>query len=215
MSYTSTVSASLRQFLPCFRQKTFTDGPTSARWSKLLSWGAAGVLEYRQYFGNIYSAGTRSISGFCSADTLYSKRPSISGFDTADTPVLAVLLLLILPVLAVFRPSVLLILPVLSVFRPSVLLILPVLAVRNVLDTPSTKYTGSICNSFSSYISCLTLGNIYIIYLRPHLGILLFLFVYDTSSIFSYQVSLNFSGGVFCCALVPGTLAFDLPPLIL
>ena len=94
MSYTSTVSASLRQFLPCFRQKTFTDGPTSARWSKLLSWGAAGVLEYRQYFGNIYSAGTRSISGFCSADTLYSKRPSISGFDTADTPVLAVLLLL-------------------------------------------------------------------------------------------------------------------------
>ena len=72
--------------------------------------------------------------------------PRISGFDTADTPVLAVLLLLILPVLAVFRPSVLLILPVLAVFRPSVLLILPVLAVRNVLETPeytrSTKYTG-------------------------------------------------------------------------
>ena len=62
--------------------------------------------------------------------------PRISGFDTADTPVLAVLLLLILPVLAVFRPSVLLILPVLAVFRPSVLLILPLLAVRNVLHTP-------------------------------------------------------------------------------
>ena len=108
------------------------DGPASARWSKLLSWGATRVLtvEYRQYFGC-----TRSISGFCTADTLYT--PSISGFNTADTPVLAVLVLLILPVLAVFRLSALLILPVLVAVRPSVLLILPVLAVRNVLDTPS------------------------------------------------------------------------------
>ena len=84
---------------------------------------------------------TSIISGSCTAHTQ-------STFGTAHTrtPVLAVLLLPILPVLAVFRPSVLLILPVLAVFRPSVLLILPVLAVRNVLETPeytrSTKYTG-------------------------------------------------------------------------
>ena len=75
------------------------------------------------------------------ADTLPT---SISGFDTADTPILAVLLPLILPVLAVFRPSVLLILPASAVFRPSVLLILPVLAVRNVLDTPSILEVRSI-----------------------------------------------------------------------
>ena len=36
-------------------------------------------LEYRQYFGSIYSASTRSIWGYCTADTLYSKHPSISG----------------------------------------------------------------------------------------------------------------------------------------
>ena len=86
--------------------------------------------------------------------------PSISGFDTADTPVLAVLLLLILPVVAVFRPSVLLILPVLAVFRPSVLLMLPVHPVLNVLDTPkytrSTKYTWSICEALFVHREALT-----------------------------------------------------------
>ena len=29
-------------------------------------------LEYRQYFGSIYSASTHSISGYCTADTLYT-----------------------------------------------------------------------------------------------------------------------------------------------
>ena len=112
-------------------------------------------LEQIIYMGSTWSASstgsisgvdceycTRNISGFCTADTIYT--PSISGFDTADTPVLAILLLLILLVLAVSRPSVLLILPVLAVFRPSVLLILPVLAVRNVLDTPSILEVRSI-----------------------------------------------------------------------
>ena len=50
MSYTSTVSAPLRQFHPVFWLKTFTDGPTSARWSKLLSWGATGVLRVPAVF---------------------------------------------------------------------------------------------------------------------------------------------------------------------
>ena len=72
-----------------FWQKTFPDGPTSARSRKLISWGATEYLE----FSGVYTSSTRSISGFCTADTLYSK---YSGFDTADTPVLAVLLLLIL-----------------------------------------------------------------------------------------------------------------------
>ena len=50
MSYTSTVSAPRRQFHPVFWLKTFTDGPTSARWSKLLSWGATGVLRVPAVF---------------------------------------------------------------------------------------------------------------------------------------------------------------------
>ena len=138
MSNTSTVSASLPQFHPVFWQKTFSDGPTSARWSKLPSWGATGVLRVPA----IYTASTRSISGFRTADTLYT--PSISGFDTADTPVLAALLLPILPVLAVLRRSVLLILPALAIFRPSVVLILPVLAEQNVLDTLSILEVRSV-----------------------------------------------------------------------
>ena len=85
--------------------------------------------------------------------------PSISGFDAADTPVLAVLLLLILPALAVFRPSVLLILPVLAVFRPSVLLILPVLAVRNVLDARGYSkcevYWEHLCNNANTMTTLL------------------------------------------------------------
>ncbi|CAM9152805.1 unnamed protein product, partial [Laminaria digitata] len=44
MSCTPTVSAPFRQFRPLFRQNNMLDGPTSARWSKLLSWGATGVL---------------------------------------------------------------------------------------------------------------------------------------------------------------------------
>ena len=62
MSYTSTVSAPLRQFHPVFWQKTFTDGPTSARWSKLLSWGTAGVLKRAGNTSGVSSASTSSIS---------------------------------------------------------------------------------------------------------------------------------------------------------
>ena len=51
MSYTSTVSPSLRQFHLFFCQKTFTDGPTSALWSKLLLWGATGVRRVPAVFG--------------------------------------------------------------------------------------------------------------------------------------------------------------------
>ena len=73
MSNTSTVSASLPQFHPVFWQKIFTDGPTSARWSKLLSWGATGVLKSTGSISGVYAASTCSISGFFTADTLYSK----------------------------------------------------------------------------------------------------------------------------------------------
>ena len=90
-------------------------------------------LEYFRSTGSISGVYTAILAVFrVSVLRILCIFPSISGFDTADTPVLAVLLLLILPVMALFRPSV--------------LLILPVLAVRNVLETPeytrSTKYTG-------------------------------------------------------------------------
>ena len=62
MSYTPTVSAPLRQFHPVCWQKTFTHGPTSPRWSKLLSWGATAAFK-----------STGSISGVYTADTLYSR----------------------------------------------------------------------------------------------------------------------------------------------
>ena len=73
---------------------------------------------------------------FCTADTLYT--PSISGFDAADTPALVLVVLLLL------------ILPVLSVFRPCALLKPPALAVRNVLDvdTPSILQVRSILAAF-------------------------------------------------------------------
>ena len=73
MSNTSTVSGPLRQFHPVIWQKTFTDGPTSARSSKLLSRGATGVLKSTGSISRVYTASTRSISGFCTADTLYSQ----------------------------------------------------------------------------------------------------------------------------------------------
>ena len=34
-------------------------------------------LEYRRYFGSIYSPSTRSISGYCTADTLYTPSPLV------------------------------------------------------------------------------------------------------------------------------------------
>ena len=74
MSNTSTVSGPLRQFHPVFWQKTFTDGPTSARSSKLLSRGATGVLKSTGSISRVYTASTRSISGFCTADTLYTPK---------------------------------------------------------------------------------------------------------------------------------------------
>ena len=81
LSNTSTVSAPLRHFHPVFWQKTFTDGPTSARWSKFIFSGEQlAYLEYRQYFGSICYASTRSISGYCTADTLYCTLPSTKVF---------------------------------------------------------------------------------------------------------------------------------------
>ena len=62
MSYTSPVSAPLRQVHPFFWQKTLTDGPTGARWSKLLSWGTAGVLKRAGNTSGVSSASTSSIS---------------------------------------------------------------------------------------------------------------------------------------------------------
>ena len=68
-----TVSAPLRQFHPVFFAENFTDDPTSARLSKLLSWGATGVRKSTGSISGVYTASTNSISGFCTADTLYSK----------------------------------------------------------------------------------------------------------------------------------------------
>ena len=102
ISYSSTVSAPLRLFHPFFWQKPFTDDPTSASWNMLLSWGGTGVL---RYFGSIYCECSQYFRVlYCG----YSMRPSISGFDTADNLVPAVLLLLILLVLPVFWHSILL-----------------------------------------------------------------------------------------------------------
>ena len=85
-----------------------TDGPTRGNWSILvLFWvGATGVLR-----------STNSISGllqvlavlYCCGYCLFS--PSIWGFDTAGAACTRVSVLLILPVPALFGPSLLLILP--------------------------------------------------------------------------------------------------------
>ena len=142
MSYTSTVSPSLRQFHLFFLPENFHRRSHECSLEQTTFVGSNWSTQSTGSIWGVYTASTCSISGFGTADALYT--PSISGFDTVDTPVFAVLLLLILPLLAVFRPSVLLILPASAVFRPSVLLILPVLAVRNVLDTPSILEVRSI-----------------------------------------------------------------------
>ena len=49
--------------------------------------GSNWSIESTGSISGVYTAS--SISGFCTADTIYI--PSISGFDTADNPVLAVL----------------------------------------------------------------------------------------------------------------------------
>ena len=149
MGNTSTVSTPLRQFNPVFWQKL---SQTIPRVLVGANYFRGEQLEYLRAPAVFRESMLRVLAVFRGSLLRILSTPSISGFDTADTPVLAVLLLLILavllllilPVLAVFRPSVLLILPVLAVFRPSVLLILPVLAVRNVLDTPSILEVRSI-----------------------------------------------------------------------
>ncbi|CAM9334530.1 unnamed protein product, partial [Laminaria digitata] len=89
--------------------------PISGCWGKLLSGGAHGVLSVPAVFRE------------CILRVLTVFRPSV---------------LLILPVLAVFREFILrfllLELPVLVVFRPSELLVLPVLAV---FRTPVLRYS--------------------------------------------------------------------------
>ena len=85
MRYTSTVSAPLRQFHPVVWQKTFTDGPTSTRWSKLLSWGATGVLRVPAVFREYILRVLGSISGCCTADILYSKYSGVRYCGYAGT----------------------------------------------------------------------------------------------------------------------------------
>ena len=96
-----------------FFQKTFTDGPTSGSWSK-----STGSLSTGSISG-LYSASTCSISRLCTADSACT--PSTSGFDTAGTACTRGSVLLILPGLAVFGPSVQRIRQVLAEFRPPAL----------------------------------------------------------------------------------------------
>ena len=109
--------------MPIVLQKTFTDGPTSWSWKKLLSVGATVSIVLKstgstRSISGLYTASTGSILRFCTADCACA--PSIAGFDTAGTAYTLGSVLLILPLLAAFGPSVLLILPVLAVFRPPV-----------------------------------------------------------------------------------------------
>ena len=67
-------------------KKTFTDGPTSGSWNKLIM-GASGLLEVLPVLQD-YTQSTRSISGFCTAA---ARTPSISAFDTAGAALLGVL----------------------------------------------------------------------------------------------------------------------------
>ena len=107
--------------------------------------GETGVLKSTGSISGVYNLRLLAVfRGTVLRISSILQAPKYFVFDCADTPALALLLLLILPVLAVFRPSVLLVLTVLAVFRPSVLLILPVLAVQNVLDTPSILEVRSI-----------------------------------------------------------------------
>ena len=77
-----------------------------------------------------------SISGFSTADTLRTDTLTLQYLVlfTAGTAYTPSLVPLVLPVLAVFRPSVLPILLVLAVFRPSVLAILRELALPKILE---------------------------------------------------------------------------------
>ena len=104
-------------FKPIVWQKTCTDG-----WGKLHAVAADGVLESTGSISGIYTASTRSISRFGTADAACTR--SISVFDTAvGTACTRVSVLLILPILAAFGPlaMLILILPVLAVFTPLVL----------------------------------------------------------------------------------------------
>ena len=136
ISYTSTVSAPVRHFPSrLFGRKK---SQTVPRVLLVANYFRGEQLEYLRAPAVFRESMLRVLAVFRGSLLRILSTPSISGFDTADTPVLAVLLLLILAVL------LLLILPVLAVFRPSVLLILPLLAVRNVLDTPSILEVRSI-----------------------------------------------------------------------
>ena len=142
MGNTSTVSTPLRQFNPVFWQKL---SQTIPRVLVGANYFRGEQLEYLRAPAVFRESMLRVLAVFRGSLLRILSTPSISGFDTADTPVLAVLLLLILAVL------LLLILPVLAVFRPSVLLILPLLAVRNVLDTPSILEVRSILGAPVQY----------------------------------------------------------------
>ena len=121
-----------RQFHPlffCRQHSLFTDGVTNGIWSKLLSGGGTRVLRvlavFREYslcceHSNIYE--------FNTLDTL--SIPTISDDCRAGTACTrGSVLLIILPVLAVSRPSVL------------VLLIFPARAVFRTPRTRSLRYT--------------------------------------------------------------------------
>ena len=69
----STICAPCRNFT-IILQKTFTDGPTSGRWSKLLSVGATRVLKSTGSISGLRTATTRSTSRFCTVDTGYTPK---------------------------------------------------------------------------------------------------------------------------------------------
>ena len=98
-------------------------------------------VKYSWKINTRVTSSTPSISGL---DTFgyFHMRSSISGFDAAVTYSLYLK-----------WPLVLLILTVLAVFRPSVLLILTVLAVRNVLDTPEYTRVRSILGASVQHFS--------------------------------------------------------------
>ena len=92
-------------------------------WSKLLSGGELKYLEYRQYFESICCEHSKYLRVH---QSWYSEYSNHSGFCTAGTACYT-------------RGSVLLIIfPVLAVFKPSVLVVV-ILTVRAVFRTPHTR----------------------------------------------------------------------------
>ena len=133
---------------PLFCRKHSQMVPRVEVGSNYFWWEQLEYIEYWQISG-LYTASACCISRFCIVDTACT--PSIAEFRYSENLILPLLWVLCCShsAFAAFRPSVVLILPVLAVFRPLILKLLSVLGVRNVLDTPdhtrSIKYTGSIC----------------------------------------------------------------------